>query len=378
MLAKTFFFSWQSDIPSGCNKRLIEEAVQLVIDERKAEQWHLEERLDEATTDVNGAVDIVAAITKKIDLCSVFIADVTLINPGVEVKRRSPNPNVLFELGYAVSVVGWENIILVFNEAYGKIKDVPFDIQGQRIFKYKLMSGTEKEGERLGLAQQLQKALAVMLENQPLTETIKTAIKLEVDYELMDLGNHIFKLLYEPPPLIMPVDILEMMSLEEDELMALLAAQRPLGFQVLKSWESYLLGLRAVKNNAVYAKYMSNAKMVALILLIEQLEIALRNFMGSRFYKPRGEMKDQHTHHLHKGRNNNYRLLVKSADGWENADEGIFYEGDQEDLFKVYQADPDELPILAVCLAEIFKAANAVIAAWGGMIIANPALTRLT
>src|SRR3569833_4330881 len=138
MLPKTMFFSWQSDIPYGCNKALIEEAIQLVIEERKAEQWHLDERIDEATTNMEGAVDIVSSLLKKIDLCSIFIADITLINPGAEVKRRSPNPNVLFELGYAVNVVGWENIILIFNEAYGELKDVPFDIQGQRIFKYKL------------------------------------------------------------------------------------------------------------------------------------------------------------------------------------------------------------------------------------------------
>ena len=370
------FFSWQSDIPPGCNKLLIEDAVQLVIDERKTEQWQLQERIDEATVDAQGAVDIVGSLMKKIDLCSVFIADITLINPGVDVKRRTPNPNVLFELGYAANAVGWENIILIFNEAYGELKDVPFDIQGQRIFKYKLLSGSEKNGERAGLAKKLKRALAIMLENQPNADTIKTAIKLEVDYQIMEFGNHIYKLLFDPPVLIMPGDILDMMALNGRQMITAIEKRKPFGFQVLKSWEEYISALKSVKNNSSYSKYLSIEKLVYLIKVIEELEIASRNFITSRFYKPIGMLKNQKKYRLQKGRNGIYRLFHYADGEWHVSDEGIFYDGDEKDMLKVFQVLPDEAPILALCLSKVFEATNALIDAWGGMIIANPALTR--
>ena len=39
--------------------------------------------------------------------------------------RFTPSPNVLVELGYAATVVGWENIICLFDSDYGVPKDLP-------------------------------------------------------------------------------------------------------------------------------------------------------------------------------------------------------------------------------------------------------------
>lgn len=50
--------------------------------------------------------------------------------------RKTPNANVLIELGYAIATVGWNRIILVFNEASGDVTDLPFDINQQRVARY--------------------------------------------------------------------------------------------------------------------------------------------------------------------------------------------------------------------------------------------------
>ncbi|KAI8994338.1 hypothetical protein BC832DRAFT_70695 [Gaertneriomyces semiglobifer] len=70
--------------------------------------------------------------SKKIERCSVFVADVSIIN-NEESARRTSNPNVLFETGYAVSTVGWESVILAFSKGTGDVGDLPFDIRGRRI-----------------------------------------------------------------------------------------------------------------------------------------------------------------------------------------------------------------------------------------------------
>src|SRR3569833_1251687 len=181
-----------------------------------------------------------------------------------------------------------------------------------------------------------------MLENQPNADTIKTAIKLEVDYQIMEFGNHIYQLIYDPQPLVMPQHILEMMQLSGRKLISALEKRKPLGFQVLKSWESYITALKAVKNNASYSKYLSNQKLVALIKLIEELEIASRNFIAGRFYKPIDETDGSKDFLLAKGRNGAYRLIHN-----EDTDEGVFYDGDEPNLLRAHHPVADELPILA-------------------------------
>jgi len=69
----------------------------------------------------------------------VFVADLSIINQdsGLEF-RKTPNPNVLLELGYALALLGTEKIILFFNEAYGDENGIPFDIRQNKRINYNL------------------------------------------------------------------------------------------------------------------------------------------------------------------------------------------------------------------------------------------------
>jgi hypothetical protein len=85
--------------------------------------------LDEATRDMSGSPDIPSTILAKIREADAFVADITTI-PDPAAAKPCPNPNVLIELGYAVSQAGWPRIVLLFNEAHGNFAaDVPWDIQ---------------------------------------------------------------------------------------------------------------------------------------------------------------------------------------------------------------------------------------------------------
>ncbi|CAM3606867.1 TIR domain-containing protein [Zobellia roscoffensis] len=96
--------------------------------------------MDKDTQKLAGSPNIVDSIFKKIKNSDIFICDVTIINNNLISKifnnKKTPNPNVLIELGYAINHLGWERIICVINNSICKIEDLPFDIKQNRISQY--------------------------------------------------------------------------------------------------------------------------------------------------------------------------------------------------------------------------------------------------
>lgn len=131
----TIFYSWQSDTTSKFNRYFIEECLKKAI-KKTNKEIDVDYNLDRDTKNEVGSPDIVATIFQKIEDACLFIADITPINSDTENQRITPNPNVLIELGYAASHIGWKNIICVFNSAFGRIEELPFDIKSRRISPY--------------------------------------------------------------------------------------------------------------------------------------------------------------------------------------------------------------------------------------------------
>ena len=99
-----------------------------------------------------GSPDIANTIFDKIDDCDLFIADVSIINKSKckLIRSRSkptPNPNVLLELGYAASVLGWDRVVCIYNTDYSELNALPFDLRQHRITSYSL-SGKKKSDVR--------------------------------------------------------------------------------------------------------------------------------------------------------------------------------------------------------------------------------------
>jgi hypothetical protein len=161
----TIFYSWQSDLPNATNRAFIEQAIQKAIKAIKAEEdTILEPCLDRDTSGVPGTPDIASTIFRKIEDCQVFIGDVSIINPVTETGRKTPNPNVLIELAYAARGLTWDNVICVFNTAYGDMGDLPFDLRLRRMCIYTAAKGQEgKAEERNKLAAKLKDALVPIL-----------------------------------------------------------------------------------------------------------------------------------------------------------------------------------------------------------------------
>ncbi len=109
------------------------------------------------TQGLPGSPDICNAILKKIASCNIFVADISLI--GKAEGRPTPNPNVLFEAGYALRALGWENVIFVMNAATGSLEQLPFDLRQRRVLIYELTAAETPAGARNALTRKLTSAL---------------------------------------------------------------------------------------------------------------------------------------------------------------------------------------------------------------------------
>lgn len=135
------FFSWQSDTQNK-EKQLIESALESAKKELLS-SYGYEIVIDHSTLGESGMPAIDHSILQKIDSCDVFICDLTpiiafnkFIGNGSSQNKEIPNPNVLLELGYAMSAVGNRYIILVAHQGSWNINDLPFDINHKRVYQF--------------------------------------------------------------------------------------------------------------------------------------------------------------------------------------------------------------------------------------------------
>jgi hypothetical protein len=169
------FYSWQSDLPNGVTRGFVLNCL-------KAAKTKLESApgpvsailIDEATRDTTGAPHIPETILKKMDSADVLVADVSIINGTVKEDegRRTPNPNVMLELGFGVGRLGWERIIPVFNQAFGEFpRHLPFDLERRRVTPFQLSESDDakaKETVKNKLTATLRGAIeAVAAKNPP-------------------------------------------------------------------------------------------------------------------------------------------------------------------------------------------------------------------
>jgi hypothetical protein len=176
-MAKTVFFSWQSDTPNGIGRSFLRKVLDNVCAEIAAEAsveeaFRNELKVDSDTQDVAGQPPIAETILKKIDAAAIFVADVTFTGKR-DNGRPTPNPNVLIEYGWALKSLGYNRVISIMNEAYGKAstEDLPFDLAHLRWpMRYSLpenASSQQKEEAKRQLSAALKTAIRACLVTIP-------------------------------------------------------------------------------------------------------------------------------------------------------------------------------------------------------------------
>lgn len=201
MAKSTIFYSWHSDLPNNTNRGFIKNALEKIVESLEQDS-SIENQLDvdEATRKEPGSPDIADSIFLKIDKCRIFICDISIINQEavsqskkhqesiireqtgtIKEVRLTPNPNVLIELGYAMKSLGTERIVMIMNEAFGTVEQLPFDIRQKRVLCYDLPTESDKKSEvRKRFSRTLEHALRLILretENKGLDEDERQLLK---------------------------------------------------------------------------------------------------------------------------------------------------------------------------------------------------------
>jgi hypothetical protein len=170
----TIFYSWQSDLPNSTNRGFIQKALEDAAKEiRTDDTITVDPVIERDTAGVAGSPDIASTIFEKIDKCNAFVCDVSIINHKSRKNRKTPNPNVLIELGYAVKRLGWNYIIMVLNSNFGRVEHLPFDLKMKRVITY-LSKETDpnKATERKDLQSKLKHAMIDIVRKQKASKSV--------------------------------------------------------------------------------------------------------------------------------------------------------------------------------------------------------------
>lgn len=166
MEKRHIFYSWQSDSPNNTNRGFIEDALEKAIKILKADDSiEIEPVLDRDTLGEPGAIHIAESVFSKIERAKVFVGDVSIIgivpvSDSAWQERPTPNPNVLVEFGYALKTLRHTGVLMVMNTAFGKIEELPFDLDRRRVIPYEV---TKSEPNKADIKNALAKTLALRI-----------------------------------------------------------------------------------------------------------------------------------------------------------------------------------------------------------------------
>lgn len=136
----TIFYSWMSDRPNEQNRQYIRKVLEKDA-KRLAKDLGVKITIDSDSRGEDGSKPIDETVLKKIGNCNLFVGDITPVLPRFNwLGNKKPvlNSNVMYELGYAVSTLGWNRCIMVWNSKYGNVSNAPFDIRNHSTVTYRI------------------------------------------------------------------------------------------------------------------------------------------------------------------------------------------------------------------------------------------------
>ena len=142
------FFSFQTDLHG--RRSLLSDALDHAA-KKVGKDLGQEIEILFAMRGADGAPNIRDTILSRIDESDWFVADVSIVNSRQGQDGRSqrlmPNPNVVFELGYAVSKLGWSRIAMLYDRSVCRPEDFPFDYRQHRAAHFVYVDKQE-DGEK--------------------------------------------------------------------------------------------------------------------------------------------------------------------------------------------------------------------------------------
>lgn len=381
-MTKNIFYSWQSDLPNNINRGFIESSIQAAIQQLSKEDIHLEIAIDRDTSGVPGTPDITNEIFDKISDSHIFIADISFIDAKNE-KRRFCNPNVLIELGYAAKVIGWDSIICVFNSQFGTVEELPFDLRHRRPLQYKISNPEDKSKDRESLKKQFAEAITAILNKQTHRDAIIEYIKLQLDNEILSIGNHVKKILYGYDKYFELNDFMRILDLTKYEIKNVFEKTEFLGFQIIKDWDGYIGNLKKIIENPTFTKYIQEDKLAPILQLIDTLMLIDLSFKQHFFFASLDKVENGFAiidgHAMNKSNPENSYILAKDTTVKEErriVDFGIIYKYNLDKSLKYFKLKENASGLVGDLFSKLTKNIDSVIKNWGNTIIINPALFK--
>src|SRR5690554_3112996 len=267
----TIFFSWQSDLNLKSNKNFIEGCIKTAIGEfNKENKLLVDFTLDKDTSGEPGNPEIINTILNKIDNSRMFICDLSIINSDYH-GRKIFNPNVIFELGYAIKSIGWEKIVCIVNQEFGLAEDLPFDIKHRRLIGYNLNS-KDKQNEKKKIVAVIKSNLSILRERGLLHDELEDYFKRDIDTEFLTITNHFRKIVLIESSSNLLSDTGLVLNLSKEMLKDNIANRDILGFHLFKNFELNAQSLKKQIDNIISVSNFKKEKLVALVKFKEWLD----------------------------------------------------------------------------------------------------------
>lgn len=189
-MTRTIFYSWQNDLDCKTHRYYIEKCLKKALKNLEKDA-SIYVDYDRDTKGKNGSPDITTTIFDKIDKSVLFICDISIVNSDYN-GRKTPNPNVLIELGYAASKLGWDRIICLFDINTGIIEELPFDLRQKRITSFNPYEDGEVERVSKILAENIKDLYVKGQLFNPLNDYIKGKIDRSILAVAKQMTNLVF------------------------------------------------------------------------------------------------------------------------------------------------------------------------------------------
>lgn len=258
----SIFYSWQSDTSPKSNRYYIEDAIKKAIKQINKDS-QIVACIDRDTKDQLGSPEIHKSVFEKINHSKFFICDLSLND------HQSPNPNVLIELGYAIKVLGWNKIICLFNATTGKVEDLPFDINHNRVTQY----SPNIKGEKNRLSQIITLNIDSLFKKGELYNPIEDHIKKKIDYIVLRIARNIVDIFDFEKSVNLSTRLPELEKMPLNDMAILLSQCKTLGYFFFYNYDDSQIQLETILNQLLSYSYFSDSWRVTVIHLIDWIDM---------------------------------------------------------------------------------------------------------
>ncbi len=232
---------------------------------------------DRDTMGLMGSPDITESIFGKIDKSVMFVCDISIINPEAEGKK-TPNPNVLIELGYAASKLGWDRIVCLFDVNSGKIEDLPFDLRQKRITPF----NPDAPNEKRKIADILALNIKDLFVQGKLFNPLNDYMKGKIDKAFLDVGKQLANLMFGTYSLSEGLShVKDLLSLSYETIFDRMCMCEFPAFIVLNTYESTEEELKGVLKDIFSSSYFPKEWAYCVLELLDWIR-AYRNLSMER------------------------------------------------------------------------------------------------